>query len=240
VTCGDPYALLDCVRAGGDAPENSAGVRKLSEKIAGRAIGPLVVQRLPGGEDIDLSPFDCGRIYIMPESIRERSIFDLYRRIEGGDLVEDTLLKVHIPSVYDQSLGPPGISIVRIETDMSIEPFDRLGRGPLADEMRRSLEQQIASGFVRRVEDRLIPGLRGKTVYSRVISPVGWRDLFLSRGGSGTGWAHTVQNYFKDVFPTRTDLDGIFIVGQWGELSSGIRQLILSARKAASEILRRG
>jgi len=222
-----PFHIVEFFKKGGkyDGLENA--IAKLETVIAKRSIGHSSFNIYLAVRDIDITRFNCGRIYLLPDNIDEEDVFKLYTKIEHGVLVYDTVLKVHIPSFYDSTLAPPGISIIRIETDMLIEPFQTAGP---------ELKENLCTAFLEKVEQKLLPGLRNKIVFQRVITPLEWESLTLNYKGSGTGWAHTVDNYIKNVFPTNMGIPGLYTIGQWGELGTGLRQGILSAGKVKSGI----
>lgn len=233
-----PFNLMDILAAGKE-PGIAAAIPAWREKSARRAIGHSSFNIYLVVRDLDLGRFDCGRVYLMPDQVLEEGMFGLYRRIERGDLVLDTILKVHCPSVHDASLAPAGESIIRIETDMLPDAFSDYRAAVLAGgepEGYAELRDRVAGHFIERVERLLIPGLGAATVQRHIVTPLDWECLTLNHRGSGTGWAHTVDNYIKSAFPTKSPFPGIHTVGQWGELGTGLRQGVMSARRAVTEL----
>ncbi len=228
--------LIDCEKG----PQIQSSYERLQKNIQKRKIGHSSFNIYLAVKGLDLSKFNMGRIYILPDNINEQSTFEYYTKIEGGNLLKDAILKVHVPSYYDNTLSPEGESIIRIETDVCNDEFLKFREEYLSGNVTsecKKFEESIEHIFVKRVEEKLIPGLRDKIVYSRFISPLEFEKLTLNYKGSGTGWAHTVTNYFRVPFPTKLPIPNMYVVGQWGELGSGLRQLVLSGRRAADQII---
>ncbi len=213
---------------------------KLTKTVQKRVIGHSSFNIYLAVKNLDISGFNVGRMYILPDDIDKQNVFEYYIRIESGELLKDAILKVHIPSYYDSTLAPQGESIIRIETDLCNDAFLPFREDYLNGNITKEyidFEESITKSFIKRVEEKLIPDLQEKIVFIRVISPLGFEKLTMNYKGSGTGWAHTVANYFRSPFSTKLPLDNMFVVGQWGELGSGLRQLVLSGRRAAEQII---
>lgn len=194
------------------------------EKLEGRKIGHSSLSVFLVAEGIDVSKFECGRIYICDDT----DVFGLYKKLEAGCLVDKPIIKVHIPTVYDNSLTSPNRQIIRIETDV----YHVNSHAKQEDYLR------YADLIIERVKECILPELETKIVYKNVMTPIDFENKFLSLAGSGTGWRHNVQNYLINIFPQKSQYDNVFVVGQWGSQGSGIRQIALSAEKVTKEILR--
>ncbi|MEW8977736.1 MAG: NAD(P)/FAD-dependent oxidoreductase [Symbiobacterium sp.] len=219
VANGDVFRLCDELLAGA-APES------FRRSLEGRPIGHSSLSLYLLTEGLDLDRFRGGRIYLC----NSHDIFGIYREIEAGRIPAETVIKVHIPTLSDPSLAPPGHHIVRIETDLLLDPSESTPEQVYAEELPEQL--------LDRVEARLIPGLRAHTRWRRVITPRGFRALIGHTRGSGTGWAHTVPNLVLRPFPQNTPFRNLFVAGQWGSFGSGLRQLVLSGSKAAEAVQR--
>lgn len=230
-----------------DMLEDSEGILKeeiikFERKISKRKIGHSSLSIYLEVENLDFSHLDCGRIYIIPSSMEPFDIFNYYRAIEGGEFFNDFLLKVHIPTNYDKTITKEGKSIIRVETDVCNDYFlkyrDDVLNGIFNQEYEE-LKTEILTNVVERLNSVLLDGINKNITYSRVITPLEFEKITLNTKGSGTGWAHTVDNYFKDIFPTKMSLPNSYIVGQWGEVGSGLRQLIITGTRAAEDIIKR-
>lgn len=177
-------------------------------------------------EGLALDHLRGGRIYLC----NSYDIFGIYRQIESGQIPDETVIKIHIPSLNDPSLVGEGQHVIRIETDLYLEDGDATPE----ETYRRVLPQR----FLRQAEERVIPGLRDHIRWMKVTTTRQFGALYQHTHGSGTGWAHTVANSVLRPFQQTTPYPNLFVAGQWGEFSSGLRQLVLSGQKAANAVLR--
>lgn len=203
---------------------------KMSRITDRRKIGHSSISVYLKVSRIDLSKWDNGRIYIVPDNA-DFDIFNYYHHIEAGEYNKEFLLKTHIPSVHDDSICGQDEHIIRVESDMCIDCFESMSKEELEEE-----KSEILKYVLEKLDKYIDHRISENVNYSKVLLPTDFRDIFGSDQGSGTGWAHTVDNYFKNVFPTKCCFPNSFIVGQWGQLGSGLRQLILSGRNAAEYI----
>lgn len=199
---------------------------KTSEK---REIGHSSISVYLRVKNADLSKWNNGRIYILPDS-PEFDIFKYYEDIESGNYNKNFILKVHIPTRHDDSLCDEG-DIIRVETDMCIDYFEALTK-----EDQEAEKERILKYVLKKLDVNINEKISENITYSKVLLPTDFKEIFGSDKGSGTGWAHTVSNYFRNVFPTKTSVPNVYIVGQWGQLGSGLRQLVLTGRMAAEGI----
>lgn len=213
--------------------DNTDGIcNKLLLTSQKREIGHSSISVYLKVKNVDLSNWDNGRIYILPDD-PNFDIFRYYEGIESGEYNSNFILKVHIPTRHDDSLCDEG-DIIRVETDMCIDYFEKLEPSELVKEKERILAYVLS-----KLDKAINPDISRNLAYSKVLLPTDFRELFGSDKGSGTGWAHTVSNYFKNVFPTKSYMPNTYIVGQWGQLGSGLRQLVLTGRMAAEDIVKK-
>lgn len=202
---------------------------KLIKNSEKRKIGHSSISVYLRVKNVDLSKWDNGRIYILPDN-PEFDIFKYYEDIENGNYNKNFILKVHIPTRYDDSLCDEG-DIIRVETDMCIDYFESLSEKECEAEKNRILQYVL-----QKLDENINEKISEQVFYSKVLIPTDFEKMFGSDRGSGTGWAHTVSNYFRNIFPTKTSVPNVYIVGQWGQLGSGLRQLVLTGRMAAEDI----
>lgn len=213
----------DVIRLYDDYAKNPEALQRASK----REIGHSSLNIYLVTEGLDLQEFDsCGRIYLSDTY----DVSSAYEELESGHFPQDPVIKIHIPTRHDRSLAAEGREIIRIETDICWTP-----------EMHASQQDyfDFAQKMMCRVEDRLIPGLAEHTRFSKIITPIDFHKMFLHANGSGTGWAHTVHNSMGSPYRQTTPFDNLFLAGQWGEFSSGLRQIVLSGEKAAELIERK-
>lgn len=187
-----------------------------------RKIGHSSINIYLAVKDYDLSRFTAGRIYLT----ESENIFSIYKKLERGKIPLNNIIKVHIPSNHDNTLSKEKHGIIRIESDIFYNE-----ENDLKDEFIKYSYEML-----KYVEKKLFPNILKHIVYKKVITPVDFKMLFGHTSGSGTGWAHTTQNMMISKKTQKTPYSNLFIVGQWGEFGSGIRQLILSAEKTVQYV----
>lgn len=175
-------------------------------------------------EGVDVSHLDGGRIYLTDSY----DIFGIYRQIENGEIPKNLIIKLHIPTNHDKSLARGGRDIIRIETDLYHDS---------SSDRNREEYIKIADKILDKIDKRLLHGIKEHIKYQKIITPIDYEEKFLHTQGSGTGWAHTVENSMISTYKQDTPFLNLFIAGQWGEFSSGLRQIVISAEKSANLIL---
>lgn len=200
-------------------------ISKELKAISGRVVGHSSLSIYLATQGMDLSRFRGGRVYYS----NTYDIFGTYRQIENGEIPDKHIIKLHFPCMYDDKLTAKNRDLIRIETDI----FYTKGK----DDEKKYLD--YAQVILNEIERGLLKDLHKYIVYKRIITPVEFESLFGHTNSSGTGWAHTVNNMMISKFSQKTGYSNLFIVGQWGEFGSGLRQLILSSEKTVNFILRR-
>lgn len=196
--------------------------KELYHEIKKRKVGHSSISIYLAVKNYNLTSFKSGRIYIT----ESKDIFSIYKKLEKGEIPSNSLIKIHIPSNHDNTLSNEKHGIIRVETDIFYNDEETSEKDFL----------QYASEILKYIEKKIFPDLSNHIVYKRIITPIEFKNLFGHTAGSGTGWAHTVQNMMVSKMSQKTPYANFFIAGQWGEYGSGIRQLILSAQKSVQYV----
>ncbi|MDN2581102.1 phytoene desaturase [Aquibium sp. ELW1220] len=141
---------------------------------------------------------------------------------ERKRLTEDFSIYLHRPSASDPAVAPAGcdafyaltpVPNLQGDVDWTVE----------AERRRAAIE--------RRLEETLMPGLSGRIVTSKVITPVDFRDDYLSAHGAGFGFEPvlTQSAWFRPHNRSETIRD-LFLVGAGTHPGAGLPGVLSSAR----------
>jgi len=137
-------------------------------------------------------------------------------------LTEDFSIYLHRPSASDPAVAPAGC-----DAFYALTPVPNL-RGDV--EWTVEAERRRAA-IARRLEETLMPGLSGRIVTSKVITPVDFRDDYLSAHGAGFGFEPilTQSAWFRPHNRSETVRD-LFLVGAGTHPGAGLPGVLSSAR----------
>ncbi len=140
-----------------------------------------------------------------------------------GRLAEDMSLYVHRPSVTDPTAAPEGD-----DTFYALSPVPHLGHdngvdwGREAEIYRRKVEAVL--------EERLLPGLKGRVTESLVFTPETFRDRYLSPLGSGFSIEPRIfQSAWFRPHNVSEEAKGLYLVGAGTHPGAGLPGVVASA-----------
>ena len=149
----------------------------------------------------------------------------------GGSLPSDFSLYLHAPTVTDKSLAPPGDSSFYV-----LSPVPHLGHAPLDWDR---IAPEYAERILESLEQRLLPGLRGRLAVRRWFTPRDFERELNAFHGSAFSLAPllTQSAWFR---PHNRDprIPGLYLVGAGTHPGAGLPGVINSA-KATVELIRR-
>ena len=152
---------------------------------------------------------------------------DIYQH---GVLSADFSLYLHHPSVTDPAMAPPGCS-----TFYALAPVPHLGKLPIDwDAVGPAYAQRI----LREVEQRLIPGLRGRirTMFHYAPEDFG-RDLNAHLGSAFSLEPLLTQSAFFRVHNRDDRIPNLYFVGAGTHPGAGIPGVVGSAKATAALML---
>jgi prolycopene isomerase len=131
-------------------------------------------------------------------------------------------LGMHIPTVSDPSLAPPGEHLVVLQAFI---PSDAADLTPAAS--ARFAEELLD------LAESVLPGLRGHVTFVEVSSEEGQQQYPLHRIGPIYGWAASPQQAGPFRLANRTPVEGLFLAGHWTQPGHGIWTVVLSGMNVA-------
>ena len=154
-----------------------------------------------------------------------RDVFD--RKV----LSEDVSQYLHVPTVTDPSLAPPGhhaaYTLVPVPNATSGLDWSELGR-PFADRLLAFLDERD-----------YVPGLRERLVTSSFITPDHFEGTLNGRHGNAFGPEPILrQSAFFRPHNRSEDVRGLYLVGQGTQPGGGTPSVMMSAKMTARIIAR--
>ena len=153
-----------------------------------------------------------------------RDIFDI------GRLARDFSLYLHVPSVSDPTLAPPGCEAFYV-----LSPVPHLGKCPID---WHNEGQRYAERILTYLDQRYLPGLRTHLVTRRLFTPADFKsELHAHLGAAFSLEPLLTQSAFFRVHNRDDRIGGLYIVGAGTHPGAGIPGVINSAKATASVIL---
>jgi len=148
---------------------------------------------------------------------------ELLRDVFGRKiLAEDFSLYLHRPTATDESLAPPGCDGFYV-----LSPVPNL-QGNVdwavaAEPYRAAIEKSL--------NDTVLPGLSGSIVTSKIMTPVDFRERYLSMHGAGFGMEpRLTQSAWFRPHNKSEEIKNLFLVGAGTHPGAGVPGVLSSAR----------
>jgi prolycopene isomerase len=169
--------------------------------------------------DLDIHTLEIPKVTL----VSSWDLEDAYANAMQGRLKS---LAVHIPTVIDKSLAPPGENIVVLQAFVSSE---------IADFVHKD-SSQFAESLLDHAE-MVIPNLRNHITFVAGSSDKVQQKYPLHRLGPIYGWANLVKQAGPRRLPYKTPVSGLYLAGHWTQPASGIWTVMLSGINAARYVL---
>lgn len=158
----------------------------------------------------------------------EELLTDIFER---KILASDFSQYLHIPTITDPSLAPPGhhaaYTLIPVPNNLSDIDWDEVG-GPFADKVLKFLDDR---GY--------IPGLGERIVYRSMVTPDYFEEVLGSHLGNGFGVEpRLTQTAFFRPHNRSEDVTNLYLVGQGTQPGGGTPSVMMSAKMTAREIAR--
>jgi phytoene dehydrogenase-like protein len=187
----------------------------------GRMEPSLSVLGLQLATDLDVHSLGVPKLSIIGPSDADRVYADALRGQVGG-------VGMHIPTVWDETLAPPGEHLVVLQ---ALVPPDAGALSPAA-----------AARFAAELLDlaeTVLPGLRDHLTFVDGRSEEGGQQYPLHRVGPMYGWAASPQQAGARRLPHRTPVQGLLLAGHWTQPGHSIWTVVLSGIHVARMVLGR-
>ena len=137
-------------------------------------------------------------------------------------LAEDFSLYLHRPTATDPALAPAGCDAFYV-----LSPVPHLAGGTDWAERAEPYRQAVEA----RLEERLLPGLKGKIVSSRLLTPQDFQDRLSSFRGAAFGLEPVLtQSAWFRPHNRSEEVDRLYLVGAGTHPGAGLPGVLSSAR----------
>jgi phytoene dehydrogenase-like protein len=162
----------------------------------------------------------------------------------GGDpkLSEISILA---PSVRDKSLAPenhgtltlymPAYMDYKNEWETKLDDFGKRVRGAAYQQLKK----EVADILIKRVEEKIAPGLRNHILFYEVATPVTHWRYTGNKNGTMMGARPGRQNMKNKISHYRTPVKNLILGGHWAELGGGVPIAAKAGANASLLILKK-
>lgn len=154
-------------------------------------------------------------------------------RVWGSDM-EACPVQVRIPTLIDESLAPPGHSVVQICAFLPYDYQDCWGREADGTRGERycEIKEEAAACLIDSVE-KIVPELSQHIVCKDVATPLSYERFTMNSEGA-SGWLPLPGDKMRSQ---RTPIRNLFQAGQWTYPGAGVPTVMSSGRAAADLVL---
>ena len=169
---------------------------------------------------------------------------DISRKEQLSGAPDKTEISVIANSSRDPSLAPDGKVALMLYVPCSIEygDFWKTERDSNGNFVRgnayRSFKEEYADIIIKRVEEKLIPGLRSYIEVLDIATPITYLRYTGNRNGAIMGFRPSFRNIRNNVAHYSTPVKNLFIGGQWAELGGGIPNAVKAGVNSALLIIK--
>jgi prolycopene isomerase len=165
--------------------------------------------------DLDVHALEIPKVTLLSSwDLEDAYASALQGRVKGA--------AVHIPTLIDESLAPPGEHLVIIQAFIPAETgyLSPLASAEYAEDLLDLAEQAL-------------PDLRKHITFMVGASDEGQQKYPLHRLGPIYGWANSVGQSGPRRLPNKTPISGLYLAGHWTQPGSGVWTVVLSGINAA-------
>jgi phytoene desaturase len=188
-------------------------------KRLGRLEPSMSVLGLHLATDLDVRALGVPKVTVISPEDLDGAYTDALSGRVGG-------LAMHIPTVCDASLAPPGEHLVILQAFI---PSDA---GSLSASSSARFAEKLLEGA-----ERVLPGLRKHTTFVEGFSETSRQQYPLHRLGPIYGWAASSQQVGFRRPPNRTPVQGLYLAGHWAQPGHSIWGVVLSGINTARLVL---
>jgi phytoene dehydrogenase-like protein len=167
-----------------------------------------------------------------------------FKEQSGGD-PQRSEISVIAPSMRDKSLAPenhgtltlymPACMDYKNEWETKLDIYGKRVRG----EAYQQLKKEVAEILIRRVEEKLAPGLRAHVLFYEVATPVTHWRYTGNKNGTMMGARPGRKNMKNKIAHYRTPVKNLILGGHWAELGGGVPIAAKAGANATLLILQR-
>jgi prolycopene isomerase len=153
-------------------------------------------------------------------------------------------ISILAPSLRDKSMAPEGKGTLTLFMPAYMEfrnnwmtEKDENGNY-IRNEAYQQLKTEIAELIIRRVEEKIAPGLRSHILFYEVATPITHHRYTGNRNGTMMGAKPGRENMQNKIAHYRTPIKNLLLGGHWAELGGGVPIAVKAGTNAALLILK--
>ncbi|MCX6199061.1 MAG: NAD(P)/FAD-dependent oxidoreductase [Bacteroidetes bacterium] len=152
---------------------------------------------------------------------------------------ETTEIIILAPSCRDQTMAPAGQGSITIfmPAEMHQHEFWKTELNTDGEHIRgeayHNLKTEIAEALLKRVEEKVAPGLRSHILFYEVATPFTHQRYTGNKNGTMMGARPGKENMKAKVAHYRTPVNNLILSGHWAELGGGVPIAVKSGFNAA-------
>jgi prolycopene isomerase len=152
--------------------------------------------------------------------------WDLEDEFEAAGKGGVEMIAVHVPTVVDPSLAPPGEHIVVLQACVQNHAIDK--SSPMSEKFAERLLDKA---------ENVIPDLRNHITFKAGFDEKTNAGYPLHRLDEIYGWENSIKQAGPRRLPSKTPIHGLHLAGHWTQPGSGIWTVVLSGINAARTVL---
>lgn len=162
----------------------------------------------------------------------------------GGDPLKSEI-SILAPSLRDKSLAPEGCGTLTLFMPAYMNFRENWLTGQddegnyVRNEEYKKLKHDIAEALIKRVEERLAPGLRDHILFYDVATPVTHWRYTGNKNGTMMGAKPGRENMQGKVAHYQTPVENLLLGGHWAELGGGVPIAVKAGANATLLILKK-
>jgi len=167
------------------------------------------------------------------------------RMEHSGGNPDSTEICILAPSFRDKSLAPDGSGtlLIFMPAYMEYEQLWRTEKDSKGNIIRgrayKELKESIAGKLLKRVEEKVAPGLREHILFYEVATPVTHWRYTGNTGGSMMATKPNRPNMVNKVATYHTPVKNLFLGGHWAELGGGVPIAVKAGANSSLLILKK-
>jgi prolycopene isomerase len=169
--------------------------------------------------DLDIHALGISKVTLV-------SGWDLEVEFEAAGKGDVGMIAIHVPSVVDPSLAPPGEHIVVLQACIHNHALD----------LSSQMSERFSEGLLNQAE-KVIPDLRHHITFKAAFDETPHMEYPLHQLDTIYGWANSTKQAGPRRLPCRTPIQGLYLAGHWTQPGSGIWTVVLSGINAARIVL---
>ncbi len=189
---------------------------------------------------LDCTPGQLGFNQELVHIASEHAGFDDH---QSGDPLKSEI-SILAPSLRDQSLAPEGQGTLTLFMPAYMDfnnnwmtEKDEAGNY-VRNKAYQQLKTEIAELIIRRVEEKVAPGLRSHILFYEVATPVTHHRYTGNKNGTMMGAKPGRENMQNKIAHYRTPVKNLLLGGHWAELGGGVPIAVKAGTNAALLILK--